>query len=305
MDERVKNFFISFLPMLFCFALQILVSIFIVELFVVFILGTFTGSSFSELMSFIAASFRGQTFNSGTLCIYGAASLLTTGFWYKKFLKKKKGDFHEPGKPYEVLTEAGNTLKGYNAARLFLGALLAGVTLQVVMNFLMAVIAIAFPDSLTLYETVSKVAGIEGNNLSAISIIYLILGPVAEEFTFRGLTFGYARRALPFVGANLIQAILFGVIHVIPIQGIVAFVMGLLLGYLYGCTRNIIITIIVHLVFNFSSLILSVIPIGEVAPTAFFIILLLSLFLAYIGVKLILSSVPAHFNNRERRDSVA
>ena len=304
MNERVKNFFISFLPMFFCFALQILVSIFVVELFVVFILGAFSGSSFSELLHFIGDSFSGQTFNSGTLCIYGAASLLTTGFWYKSFLSKKKGDFHEPGKPYEVLTEAGNTLKGYNLLRLFVGALIAGVSLQIVMNFLMALIAIAFPDALTLYETVSEVAGIDGASINLISVIYLLLGPIAEEFTFRGLTFGYARRALPFIGANLIQAILFGVIHVIPIQGVVAFVMGLILGYIYGCTRNIIITIIVHLVFNFSSLALAYIPIGEVPATGFFIILLLSLFMAYIGVKLILSSVPAHFNNRERRESV-
>ena len=286
--------------MLFCFALQILVSIFVIELFVVFILGTFTGSSFSELMSYIASSFGGAAFNSGTLCIYGVASLLTTGFWFKRFLQKKRGDFHEAGKPYEVMTEAGNTLKGYNLFRLFLGALIAGVSLQIVMNFLMAVIAIAFPDALTLYETVSKAAGIDGTSLSAISIIYLILGPIAEEFTFRGLSFGYARRALPFIGANLIQAFLFGLIHVIPIQGILAFVMGLVLGYLYGCTRNIIVTIIVHLVFNFSSLVLAYIPIGEVPATGFFIILLLSLFASYIGVKLILSAAPAHFNNRER-----
>ena len=292
MNQRVKNFFISFLPMLFCVALQVVVSIFVVELAVVFILGTFNGSSFSELMSFILDSFTGQTFNSATLCIYGAASLLITGYWFKKFLKQKKIDFHEPGKPYEVMTEAGNTLKGYSLPRLIFGALIAGVSLQIVMNFLMAVIAIAFPDALTLYETVSKAAGISSNDLTVFTLIYLFLGPIAEEITFRGLTFGYARRALPFIGANVVQAVFFGLIHVIPIQGVLAAVMGLVLGYLYGRTRNIWVTVLVHLVFNFSSFVLELIPLGGVPATGFFIILLLSLFFAYVGVKLILSSVP-------------
>ncbi len=305
MNERAKNFFISFLPMLFCFGLQMLVTIFIVEIAVVFILGAFHGSSISELMSFITGSFSVQGINSATLCVYGVASMLTTGFWFKRFLKQKKGEYHEPGKPYEILTEAGNTLKGYSLARLFIGALIAGISLQIVANFLMAVIAIVFPDALSFYENVSNASGLGASTISVFTVLYLFLGPVAEEFAFRGLTFGYARRALPFIGANLIQAALFGLIHVIPIQGVVAFVMGLVFGYIYGCTRNIIITIIVHLIFNFSSFVLEYIPIGEVPATGFFIILLLSLFAAYIGVKLILSSVPAHFNNRERRGETA
>ena len=301
MNERAKNFFISFLPMLFCFALQIVVTIFIVELAAVFVLSAFHGSSISELMGFIASNFSMQGINSATLCVYGAASMLTTGFWFKRFLKKKKPEYHEPGKPYEILTEAGNTLKGYSLWRLFAGALIAGLSLQIVANFLMALIAIAFPDSLTFYENISNVSGLGASTVSVFTVIYLFMGPIAEEFTFRGLTFGYARRALPFIGANIIQAAFFGIIHVIPIQGVVAFVMGLVFGYIYGCTRNIIITILVHLIFNFSSFALEFIPIGEVPATGFFIILLLSLFAAYIGVKLILSSVPAHFNNRERK----
>ena len=301
MNERAKNFFISFLPMLFCFGLQILVTIFIVEISVVFVLGAFHGSSISELFGFIGDSFSMQGLNSITLCVYGAASMLITGFWFKKFLEQKKSEYHEPGKPYEIMTEAGNTLKGYSLFRLFLGALIAGLALQIVANFLMALIAIAFPDSLTFYDNVTKISGVDPDTLSVFTLIYLFMGPIAEEFTFRGLTFGYARRALPFIGANLIQAAFFGIIHVIPIQGVVAFVMGLVFGYIYGCTRNIIITIIVHLIFNFSSFALAYIPIGEMPATGFFIILLLSLFFAYIGVKLILSSVPAHFNNRARK----
>lgn len=292
MNQRVKNFFISFLPMLFCFALQLVISFFMIELFVVFILGSFTGSSFSELMEYILGAFTGQGLNAGTLCVYGAASLLTTGYWFKRFLKQKKSDFHEPGKPYEVLTEAGNTLKGYSLPRLIFGAVITGISLQIVANFLMAVIAIAFPDSLTLYETVSKAAGMGDNNISVFTLIYLFLGPVAEEITFRGLTFGYARRALPFIGANVVQAVFFGLIHVIPIQGVLAAVMGLVFGYLYGRTRNIWVTVLVHLAFNFSSFALELIPLGEVPATGFFIILLLSMFFAYVGVKLILSSVP-------------
>ena len=74
MNQRAKNFFKSFLPMLFCFGLQILVTVFIVEIAVVFILGAFHGNSISEMMGFITATFSVQGINSATLCVYGAAS---------------------------------------------------------------------------------------------------------------------------------------------------------------------------------------------------------------------------------------
>ena len=56
------------------------------------------------------------------------------------------------------------------------------------------------------------------------------LAPIGEELVFRGLTMKYAEKAFGrFWAANLLQAFLFGVIHMNWVQGVYAFFGGLVL----------------------------------------------------------------------------
>ncbi len=84
-----------------------------------------------------------------------------------------------------------------------------------------------------------------------------IIGPIFEELLFRGLIFGELRKVTKVRSALFIQAVLFGAFHMNVIQGSYAFVIGLLLGFVYYRSNSIIAPIIVHMTINTSSVILT------------------------------------------------
>ena len=86
---------------------------------------------------------------------------------------------------------------------------------------------------------------------SLILVLYSVLiGPVCEELIFRGLTLKYAKRAMPFWVANLLQALLFGVFHMNMIQGVYAFVVGIVLGFICEKSCSIYPSMLFHILFN-------------------------------------------------------
>ena len=80
-----------------------------------------------------------------------------------------------------------------------------------------------------------------------------LLVPIAEEMVFRG---GILRKLLDIFGqhwhwaAIAVSAILFGALHGNLAQGIHAFIIGLLLGWMYYRTKSIIPTVALHWVNN-------------------------------------------------------
>jgi membrane protease YdiL (CAAX protease family) len=59
-----------------------------------------------------------------------------------------------------------------------------------------------------------------------------------------------ARKAFPFWVANFMQAFLFGVFHMNPLQGCYAFTLGLVLGYVCERGGSIYYAILFHFLFN-------------------------------------------------------
>ncbi len=84
-----------------------------------------------------------------------------------------------------------------------------------------------------------------------------VIGPVFEEILFRGLIFGELRKITKVRAALVIQALLFGIFHLNAIQSSYAFLIGLLLGFVYYRSNSIIAPMIVHIIINTSSVILS------------------------------------------------
>lgn len=81
-----------------------------------------------------------------------------------------------------------------------------------------------------------------------------ILGPIAEEFIFRSAILGYMlRNGVNAKLAIIISALIFGIIHLNPAQIPYAFLIGVIFGVIYYKTRNIILTVILHIVINSSS----------------------------------------------------
>ena len=99
----------------------------------------------------------------------------------------------------------------------------------------------------------------EFNTGSVRMFVYtLVLGPVAEELMFRGAIFDRLYLAFPFHIANFLQAALFAVYHRNLIQGIYAFLFGLLLGLIHHTGGSIWNNILAHILFNVTNFLVPV-----------------------------------------------
>lgn len=94
--------------------------------------------------------------------------------------------------------------------------------------------------------------------LYMIFVSVLVVGPI-EELLFRGVVQGLLRRALSAWPAILLAAALFGLVHVWAVQGatdqqlvyaVVATVLGVVLGYLYERTGNVVVPGLAHGLYN-------------------------------------------------------
>ena len=98
-----------------------------------------------------------------------------------------------------------------------------------------------------------------------------MLAPIGEELLFRGVTMHQAKRVFPFWAANIMQALLFGLFHMNMIQGIYAFFLGMVLGYICEKGCSIYQSILFHMMFNFWGTIISgILPTGN--STLFFVL---------------------------------
>ena len=104
------------------------------------------------------------------------------------------------------------------------------------------------------YEQVSEMIFGGSFVLSLLSVG--IIGPVFEEVLFRGLVFGELRKITKVKVALVLQALLFGIYHLNVVQGIYAFVLGLIIGFVYYRSSSIIAPIIIHVSINSLSVII-------------------------------------------------
>ncbi len=74
--------------------------------------------------------------------------------------------------------------------------------------------------------------------------------PVYEEIFFRGFIHNAFRNRLGMWGAIIASSLLFGLFHLIPAQIITAFLLGLVLGWMYEKSGSLWTVIIAHVVNN-------------------------------------------------------
>lgn len=130
---------------------------------------------------------------------------------------------------------------------------LLGITAQIFSSYALGFILDMLPGAAGRY--IADTENLFKND--AVTILRVaVLFPVLEEFVFRFLILGLLRRYVPFIAANLMQAALFGIYHMNLVQGIYAFLLGLLIGYLMEESQTILACFGFHIVFNISGLLL-------------------------------------------------
>ncbi len=78
----------------------------------------------------------------------------------------------------------------------------------------------------------------------------ILLAPVAEEMLFRGLVQKASVDAYGPAKGILLAAAVFGLVHWMPMSVINAFVLGIILGYVYYKTASIVPVVLLHLANN-------------------------------------------------------
>ncbi len=131
-------------------------------------------------------------------------------------------------------------------------ATIGGMVMCFMANGIVGVEYYIIPNVVEEYIKMMENAGM-GTELLAI-IASVFLAPIGEELLCRGIIQHYFKRATrSFWIANILQALMFAIIHMNLVQGIYAFAIGLMLGYLAERYQSIIPCIILHFVVNFSS----------------------------------------------------
>lgn len=134
---------------------------------------------------------------------------------------------------------------------------LVAVGMQLLTNIALSIVAVFAPETINQYSELMEMAGLD--ELTVVTVLAtVIMAPLVEELMFRGVTMKLLEKAgAKFWLANIIQAVLFGVYHMNLVQGVYAAVLGLVLGYLGRRYKTLWAPMLMHLVFNGSSLVIS------------------------------------------------
>ena len=131
------------------------------------------------------------------------------------------------------------SMRGFNPMLILWGfvlVLITGIVIEPVLNL--------FPES--FLELLNNM----GANGGWSVLMLAVLAPIMEEVLFRGILLEAVREKYSSGRAIVVSALMFGVIHIIPQQVVNAFVIGLILGFIYVRTDSLWPVIIIHALNN-------------------------------------------------------
>lgn len=182
-------------------------------------------------------------------CFIASICLIVFGLWFKNLRKREQ----------KISITQALTLK--RVMILFL----LGISLQISISAILTVITILKPEWFENYNEIIETLGM-GN--TAISFLYVgFIGPISEELIFRGVILEKGKKVLPFLAANIIQALLFGIYHGNLVQGLYAFAIGLFLGLVRVKYNTIFASILLHMVINLCGMFMDQILAGQILGT--------------------------------------
>lgn len=126
-------------------------------------------------------------------------------------------------------------------------------------------------------------------------LVIVLIGPICEEVIFRGIILEGLAKTYPPTKAIILSSIIFGFVHLQPLQIISTFFMGLVLSWVYLRTKCLWICIIIHMINNiitFKLLLIEVVSVrvllnNDIFYHATFSFAVIAGYLAYRGFKLI------------------
>lgn len=225
--RKIGNLFLGFLPLVIYFLLQFAAAI---------VGGVIIALFNSELINDISE------FTVHILVLQGLIGFMIFGLWYGGAFKEIKGT------PLCLL---------FTGKRVILIFVMA-ICYQVVITLGIELASIYFTDIVNEYN--ESIGEFFAKESFALILYSVILAPITEELAFRGVTLNHFKRAVPFWIANILQALLFGILHWNIVQGTYAFFIGIILGLVYKKYNSLYASIFLHFCVNLLGFLLPKIP---------------------------------------------
>ena len=125
-------------------------------------------------------------------------------------------------------------------------------------NYLNFKFTTSTPGMKAFYDKIVEMLGqMTGGPFWSSFLLAAIFAPIFEEWLCRGMILrGLLTRMKP-AWAIVVSALFFAVIHMNPWQALNAFIIGIIMGYVYYKTGSLILTMIIHFVNNGTAVVLS------------------------------------------------
>ena len=131
--------------------------------------------------------------------------------------------------------------------------ILGGYAAQLFVDGILTLVEPYFKEQFAEYgKMVNSITGVGSSWVLLFAVIFV--APIGEELLFRGLIQGYGLKNFAPVLAIGLQGLIFGLYHGNIIQGIYAFFMGVVLGFVAHKTGTILTSTVLHISVNASLL---------------------------------------------------
>lgn len=131
--------------------------------------------------------------------------------------------------------------------------ILGGYAAQLFVDGILTLVEPYFKEQFAEYgKMVDSITGVGSSWVLLFAVIFV--APIGEELLFRGLIQGYGLKNFAPVLAIGLQGLIFGLYHGNIIQGIYAFFMGVVLGFVAHKTGTILTSTVLHISVNASLL---------------------------------------------------
>lgn len=278
--KKLGGILLTFLPFIVTMGIQLLISLPVTFYYYLIVMSTNElPATFEGIMEWLMYDMIYGDYGVVVTICWGIASMITFMLWYRKQQK----------------TRTSVPLKQSVNITSIAGLVLMVFGLQVSIQYFYTCLEMMRPEWFVEYNQMMNFANYSYPAMIAMTLYSIFIAPIHEEFLIRGVTQNFAQKAMPFWIANILQAVIFGVLHMNLIQGSYAFLVGLLLGYIMYKCKNIWIPIIFHFLFNLFGNIIPLRFLNSNASSAYTLVIIIGVSIMCAGILLFEVSI----NNRD------
>ncbi|MBO4633997.1 MAG: CPBP family intramembrane metalloprotease [Bacteroidales bacterium] len=163
--------------------------------------------------------------------------------------KSQRNSLFEPG--YKLSSSHFGPFKGWMLALITVATTFATMVAADLPNYLNYKLTYAFPALAAFYENfVALMQQMTGGPFWSSFLLTAIFAPIFEEWLCRGMVLRGLLTKMKPGWAIVVSALFFALIHMNPWQALNAFILGLVMGYIYFKTGSLWLTMLVHFVNN-------------------------------------------------------